>query len=91
VGYLGKGHKFNKEEEEKVRVERMQLSKGFGYGLDDDDNEEHEEELAKMQQKRLEDQLKQEQYEMIKTLETDPAAKKVAMEAAHKAGKEAIK
>ena len=44
-----------------------------------------------MQQKRLEDQLKQEQYEMIKTLETDPAAKKVAMEAAHKAGKEAIK
>jgi len=28
---------------------------------------------------------------MIKTLETDPAAKKVAMEAAHKAGKEAIK
>ena len=55
VGYLGKGHKFSREEEEKVRVERMQLSKGFGYGLDDDDNEEHEEQLAKMQQKRLED------------------------------------
>lgn len=44
-----------------------------------------------MQQKRIEDQLKQEQYEMIKTLETDTSAKKVAMEAAHKASKEAIK
>jgi len=36
----------------------MQLGKGFGYGLEDEDNEEHEEELSKMQQKRLEDQLK---------------------------------
>ncbi len=35
--------------------------------------------------------MKQEQYETIKTLKTDPAATKVAMEAAHKASKEAIK
>lgn len=50
VGYLGKGHKFDRAEEEKVRVDRMQLSKGFGYGIEDaDDNEEHEEELSKMQ------------------------------------------
>jgi len=59
--------------------------------VDDDDNDEHDEELSKLQQKRMEDQLKQEQYEVIKTLESDSAAKKIAMEAAHKASKEAVK
>ena len=49
VGYNGKGYKYNRDEEEKVRLERIQLSKGFGYGLEEgDDNEEHEEQLSKM-------------------------------------------
>ena len=57
VGYVGKGYKYSREEEEKVRTERMQLSKSFGYGIGEDaeDNEEQEEALAKIQQKRLED------------------------------------
>lgn len=89
IGYTGNGgYKYNREEEEKVRLQRLALSRMW---VDDDDNDEHDEELSKLQQKRMEDQLKQEQYEVIKTLESDPAAKKIAMEAAHKASKEAVK
>ena len=47
--------------------------------------------MAKVRAKRIEDQLKQEQYQLIQTLEKDPIAKKHAMEAGHKASKEAIK
>ena len=48
-GYAGKGFKYTYEEEKKVSLDRLQRSKGLGYGIEDDDNEEHEEELSKMQ------------------------------------------
>ena len=34
--------------------------------------------------------MKQEQYQLIQTIENDPIAKKAAMEAGHKASKEAL-
>lgn len=88
-GYLGKGHKFTAEEDDKIKRDRMELGKGFGYGVEED-GEENEEELQKVLQKRKEDQLKQEQYQLIQTIENDPIAKKTAMEAGHKASKEAL-
>jgi len=56
----------------------------------EDEGEENEEELQKVLAKRKEDQLKQEQYQLIQTIENDPIAKKMAMEAGHKASKEAL-
>ena len=56
----------------------------------EDEGEENEEELQKVLAKRKEDQLKQEQYQLIQTIENDPIAKKLAMEAGHKASKEAL-
>lgn len=46
VGYIGKGHKFTKEEEDQVKKERMELSKGYGFNLDENDEGDQAEELA---------------------------------------------
>ena len=75
IGYTGKGHKFTVEEDEKVKSERKALGKGFGYGVGEDENDEDDEEASKIAWKRKEDQLKQEQYQLIQTLEKDPIAR----------------
>ena len=51
---MGKGHKFTAEEDEKIKKDRMELGKGFGYGVEED-GEENEEELQKVLLKRKED------------------------------------
>lgn len=91
VGYIGKGHKFTREEEDNVKKERMALSKGYGFGLDENDEGDQAEELASELQRRKDEEARQEQYLLIQTIEKDPEAKKIAMEAAHRASKDALK
>ena len=39
IGFLGKGYKFNAEEESQVKNLRMELSKGYGYVNDKGEEE----------------------------------------------------
>ena len=40
AGYLGKGYKFDADEEQKVKNLRMELSKGYGMQVDKESDDE---------------------------------------------------
>ena len=86
---MGKGFKFDAEEENKIKEFRLSLSKDYGFAVETDKDELdldlNKEELSK------EEQDKQEQYKLIKLLDRDEHARKIALEAGNKASNEALK
>lgn len=57
LGYAGKGYKFDKEEDDKVKELRLELSKGYGMVVDKDDdgdNEDAEKGVSKEAQEKYE-------------------------------------
>jgi len=86
---VGKGFKFNAEEELKVKEFRMQLSKDYGFTVDTDKDELGLE--GATDNMSGEEKEKQEQSKLLKYLDNDENAKKVALEAGNKASNEALK
>ena len=88
-GYAGKGYKFDKEEDDKVRELRLELSKGYGMAVDKDENDGDE--IDDDKPKSREAQERHEQVQLLRLLDRDEQAKKVALEAGQKASNEALK
>lgn len=90
IGFIGKGFKFDAEEENKIKELRMELSKEYGFAVDND-KDENEIDLNKEDQEKLEQNEKQEQYLLLKLLDKDDNARKIALEAGNRASREALK
>jgi ATP-dependent RNA helicase DDX46/PRP5 len=53
IGFIGKGFKFDAEEENKIKELRMELSKEYGFAVDND-KDENDIDLNKEDQEKLE-------------------------------------
>lgn len=89
IGFIGKGYKFDADEENRVKEQRQEISKG--YGLQVDEKDENDFELGKNDKISEEEQAKQEQHQLLKLLDRDEQARKIALEAGNNASKEALK
>ena len=61
IGYIGKGYRFDEDEENQVKQQRQELSKAYGLTTDDRDENDLEFEKAKTT-KENEEQEKQEHF-----------------------------
>lgn len=89
LGFSGKGFKFDAEEENKVKQFRNQLSKEYGFSVENDKDELDLDNLKK-QTLSVEEQEKQEQLALLKLLDRDENARRLALEAGNKASNEAL-
>ena len=89
IGFIGKGFKFDAEEENKIKELRVELSKEYGFTVDDKD--ENDIDFNKDGQEKLEQNEKHEQHLLLKLLDKDDNARKVALEAGNRASREALK
>lgn len=90
IGFVGKGYKFDAEEENRVKEFRLQLSKDYGFTVENDKDELDPDKLSKSHLSK-EEQEKQEQLKLLKLLDRDEQARKLALEAGNRASNEALK
>lgn len=88
LGFDGKGFKFNAEEENKIKDLRMELSKEYGFAGNEKD--ENDIDFNKEDQDKLEQNEKHEQHLLLKLLDKDDNARKIALEAGNRASREAL-
>jgi ATP-dependent RNA helicase DDX46/PRP5 len=88
IGFVGKGFKFDASEENQIKEFRMELSKEYGFAVD---NEKDEADFDNKNDQDKETREKQEQYQLIKLLDRDDQARRIALEAGNKASNEALK
>ena len=81
---MGRGFKFNTDEEDKIKAFRMELSKEYGFTVDKD------EELDLDGDKSREGQEKAQQAKLLKLLDRDEHARKLALERGNKAANQAL-
>ena len=60
IGYVGKGYKYTKEEDDRVKQERKDMAKSFGFTVDEEAAEENDDDMQSRMLKKEEEQLKQE-------------------------------
>jgi hypothetical protein len=64
IGFVGKGYKFDADEESRFKEARAELSKGYGLAEDNEDELDFE-------KKDTEEQDKREQHQLLKLLDKD--------------------
>lgn len=87
IGFIGKGFKFDAEEENKIKEFRKELSKDYGFAVED---KEEGEDNAKDAIEQKEHRERQELANLLRLLDRDENAKKLALEAGNKASREAL-
>ena len=87
IGFLGKGFKFDAEEENKIKEFRKELSKDYGFTVDEKEDEPENPADAQAQKDQKE---KVEMLNLLRMLDRDENAKKLALEAGNKASREAL-
>lgn len=45
LGFLGKGHRFTRDEDDRIRTQRAELAKSFGMALEDANNADSDDEM----------------------------------------------